>query len=148
MLLVLHKNLQSFYEHGIRGVYEEGNYYVYLCDTEFSDLRQSDTEMNGSIVFTVNVKNTGGRPVTETVQLYIRDIKGSVVRPVRELKGIGKITLLPGESGDVRIRLDEKQLAFWHGDGTYAEPGLFKVSVSKNSLDVGLETFFELKKRN
>ncbi len=123
-------------------------YGLGYSSTEFSDLRQSDAEMNGSIVFTVNVKNTGGHPVTETVQLYIRDIKGSVVRPVRELKGIGKITLLPGESGDVRIRLDEKQLAFWHGDGTYAEPGLFKVSVSKNSLDVGLETFFELKKRN
>ncbi|MBR6427411.1 MAG: glycoside hydrolase family 3 C-terminal domain-containing protein, partial [Clostridia bacterium] len=120
-------------------------YGLGYSNTELSNLRKSNSVMNGSILFTVSVRNTGERSITETVQLYVRDLKGSVIRPVRELRGVGKITLPPGESGDVSIRLDRSQLAFWHSDGIYAEPGMFKAIIAKNSLDCGLETEFELK---
>ena len=64
-------------------------------------------------VASVMVTNTGDREGTETVQLYIRDVSGSVVRPVRELKGFEKITLKPGES--VRCRLRSSSLCFAFG---------------------------------
>ena len=62
------------------------------------------------------VTNTGDREGTETVQLYIRDVSGSVVRPVRELKGFEKITLKPGESREVSFEIIEPMLRFWRID--------------------------------
>ena len=59
------------------------------------------------------VTNTGDREGTETVQLYIRDVSGSVVRPVRELKGFEKITLKPGESREVSFEIIDYACFDW-----------------------------------
>ena len=83
----------------------------------------------------ITVTNAGDRyPVTETVQLYIRDVAGSLVRPLRELKGFRKVTLQPGETRRVTLEIREEMLRFYHEDGAwYAEPGLFEVYMGSDS---------------
>ncbi|MFX8949693.1 fibronectin type III-like domain-contianing protein, partial [Acinetobacter baumannii] len=73
----------------------------------------------------------------EVVQLYIRDVTASIVRPVKELKGFEKINLKAGASTIVSFSLSAKDLSFYDGAGnTILEPGLFKVFVGPNSKDV------------
>lgn len=82
----------------------------------------------------VTVKNTGKVAGEEVVQLYVRDLKGSVSRPVRELKGISKVMLQPGESKDIRFKLTAVDLAFFTSDMSFkAEPGAFQVFVGGDS---------------
>ncbi len=86
---------------------------------------------------TVTVCNTGTRPGTETVQMYIRDLVGSVTRPVKELRGFRKVDLGPGESKDVTFAIRAADLAFYTASGRWeAEPGAFKVMVGGNSRDL------------
>lgn len=68
---------------------------------------------DGRITFTVNVKNTGKRAGAEVVQLYIHDVKASLDRPEKELKGFSKVWLQPGESKDVDITIDNSALSFY-----------------------------------
>lgn len=68
---------------------------------------------DGRITFTVNVKNTGKRAGAEVVQLYIHDVKASLDRPEKELKGFKKVWLQPGESKDVDITIDNSALSFY-----------------------------------
>jgi len=79
---------------------------------------------------TVTVTNTGSVEGTETVQLYIRDLVGSVTRPVRQLKGFERVTLKPGESKEVTFTIDKEMLSFYRQDMTWGpEPGDFKVFI-------------------
>ncbi|HEV8400087.1 MAG TPA: glycoside hydrolase family 3 N-terminal domain-containing protein [Gemmatimonadales bacterium] len=92
----------------------------------------------------VTVANTGARDGTEVVQLYVRDEVGSVARPVRELKGFLRVTLKPGESRRVELRLAARDLAFYGLDMRSAvEAGTFRVFVGPNSIE-GLEATFEV----
>ena len=68
--------------------------------------------IDGEIRASVRITNTGDRPGTETAQLYLRDLVGSVVRPVRELKGFHRVTLQPGESATVTFTITEDMLRF------------------------------------
>jgi beta-glucosidase len=83
----------------------------------------------------VQVKNTGSRPGTEVVQLYIRDVAASVgPRPVRELKGFQKVQLNPGESRDVTFTISNQELGYFDAAGHWlVEPGKFQVWLSKDS---------------
>lgn len=65
-------------------------------------------KQDGTITFTVNVKNTGKCAGAETVQLYIHDVKASVDRPQKELKGFLKVYLQPGESKDISITISKE----------------------------------------
>jgi len=97
-----------------------------------------------SLEVSVNVKNTGKYKGEEIVQLYTRDMVGSVTRPVKELKGFRKISLEPGQEKRVAFTLTPDDLRFYTADMSYqAEPGQFKVLVGKNSADV-MEKSFEL----
>lgn len=108
-------------------------------------LDKNEMTAGGSVTVSVNVTNTGSREGAEVVQLYIRDLVGSVTRPVKELKGFQKVMLKPGESRTVTFTLTEKDLSFYRADLTFgAEPGQFHVFVGGNSRDV-LMTSFELK---
>ncbi len=62
---------------------------------------------DGTITFTVNVKNAGKRAGAEVVQLYIHDVKSSINRPYKELKGFQKVYFQPGESKDVNITIQQ-----------------------------------------
>ena len=82
----------------------------------------------------VCVTNTGNRTGTETVQMYIRDLAGSVTRPVRELKGFRKITLAPGESMEVSFPITEDMLRFYDINMNYtSEPGEFEIFIGTDS---------------
>ena len=88
----------------------------------------------GCIIASVTVTNTGDRPGTETVQLYLRDITGSVSRPVRMLKGFEKVTLQPGQSQQVSFEIREDMLRFYDIHMNYtSEPGMFEVHIAANS---------------
>ena len=92
----------------------------------------------------VTVTNTGKYAGEEVVQLYIRDLVGSITRPVKELKRFEKIMLQPNESKKVNFTISSDDLAFYSTDGSYkAEPGDFNLFVGTNSEDV-LETSFAL----
>ena len=112
----------------------------------YSNLQLGQPSINRtqSLKVTVTVANTGKVDGEEVVQLYIRDIAASIVRPVKELKGFQKIALKAGESKEVSFTITSKELSFYDGDGnTMLEPGKFTVFVGGNSKDV-LEKGFEL----
>jgi len=114
---------------------------------EYSDLKISATEISkgDQLLVSVNVKNTGRVAGQEVVQLYIRDLVGSITRPVKELKAFNKISLNPGESKLVNFKLDENDLAFWGADNQFrVEPGDFKLWVGTNSVE-GIEVAFKFK---
>jgi beta-glucosidase len=88
----------------------------------------------------VDVKNTGQRAGTETVQLYIRDLVSSVTRPVKELKGFQKIALQPGETKTVTLEITPDSLAFYDVKMKYVvEPGEFEIMVGNSSRDADLQ---------
>ena len=85
----------------------------------------------------MTVKNTGDREGTEIVQFYIRDLVGSVSRPVKELKHFDRISLKPGESKTVTFDITPETLKFYNYDIDFVnEPGDFEVMVGPNSRDV------------
>jgi len=97
------------------------------------------TTMNAgeSIIVTSTVKNTGLKDGEEVIQLYIRDMVGSITRPVKELKGFQKISLKAGESKQVTFTLRENDLKFYNANLDFvAEPGDFKVFVGNSSENV------------
>jgi beta-glucosidase len=113
----------------------------------YSEPKLSATEIarDGSLQVSVTVTNTGRRPGTEVVQLYVRDLVGSVTRPIKELKGFQKVALEAGQSREVSFTLKPADLAFYTAAGKWeAEPGAFKVFVGGNSRDVK-EAAFTLK---
>ena len=107
-----------------------------------SELTQDDT-----IAFTVNVKNTGKRAGSEVVQLYIHDVKSSVDRPKKELKGFQKVYLQPGENKDVTITINKEALSFYDESSSSwkAEAGKFEALVGNASDNLKLKKVFELK---
>lgn len=122
-----------------------------LSYTQFaiSNLRSDKNLMNqnDSITFTVNVKNTGKRAGAETIQLYIHDVKASVDRPYKELKGFQKVYLQPGESKDVNITIHKQALSFYDETAASwkAEAGKFEALVGNASDQLKLKKAFELK---
>ncbi|MBS2008638.1 MAG: beta-glucosidase BglX [Cyanobacteria bacterium SZAS TMP-1] len=95
-----------------------------------------------SITVKTTVTNTGKHAGVETVQLYVRDMVGSITRPVKELKGFQQVSLKPGESKAVSFTLTSNDLRFYNSDLKYvAEPGDFKVFVGTNSQSVKSASF-------
>lgn len=119
-----------------------------LSYTEFDYLRlkieSEKISRDGYLNVSVKVKNKGKVAGTEIVQLYIRDLVGSVTRPVKELKGFRKVHLEPGKSKKVEFKISVSQLAFYGNNNEFiVEPGEFEVLVGGNSEDV-LKTGFEV----
>jgi len=115
---------------------------------DYSNLKISSDKMNesGKLKVTVDVTNTGNYDGKETVQLYIRDLVGSVTRPVRELKNFQKITLKKGEKQTVTFDITVEDLKFYNSDLQFvAEAGQFDVFVGGNSA-ADKKVSFELTK--
>ena len=111
---------------------------------EYSPMTLSSDAMttSGKITASVNVTNTGAVEGTEVVQFYIRDMVGSIARPVQELKGFERISLKPGESRTVTFTIDAELLKFYNKDLEYVcEPGQFEAMIGPNSRDVQRKTF-------
>ena len=119
-----------------------------LSYTDFSyenlTLNKEKLQKGQSLTVSVDVKNTGVQDGKEVVQLYIRDITASVIRPVKELKGFEKIFLEGGAAKKVSFTLTGKDLSFYNESGDLVlEPGRFEVFVGSNSRDA-LSRGFEL----
>jgi beta-glucosidase len=95
---------------------------------------------------TMRVRNSGARAGAEVVQLYVHDVKASVDRPAKELKGFRRVALNPGEARNVSFTLDKSALSFYSvaKDDWVAEPGAFEVWIGASSRDIRLNGPFEL----
>ncbi|WP_336691242.1 MULTISPECIES: beta-glucosidase BglX [unclassified Chryseobacterium] len=105
----------------------------------YSDVTVSNANPKGNqtIQASVTVTNTGNYDGAEVVQLYIRDMVGSITRPVKELKGFQKVMLKKGESKKVTFDITPENLKFYNGDLKYDwEPGEFDIMIGTNSSDV------------
>jgi beta-glucosidase len=101
---------------------------------EYANLRLSSEVLRGRLEVSAEITNIGNRPGREVVQLYVRDLVGSLTRPVRELKDFQAIELRPGETRRVTFTLTEEQLAFTRADGARGvEPGAFHVWIAPDS---------------
>jgi beta-glucosidase len=94
----------------------------------------------------VKLHNSGSRAGKEVVQVYVADIESSVPRPPRELKGFAVVRLAPGESMELVLALEDRDLAYWDA-GRHSwriEPGRFEIQVGRSSRDIRLRQEFEL----
>ena len=135
-------------KHNIKPTFAFGHGLSYTTFS-ISNLRLSSKEMtrDGKLTFTVTVKNTGTRRGAETVQLYIKDIKSTIDRPVKELKGFKKIWLDAGEQQDVDITIDNSALAYYD-EATNAwksDNGEFEALIGNASDNITLKGRFALK---
>jgi beta-glucosidase len=129
-------------------IYPKYEFGYGLSYTSFSysniSLNRTAIKSNEAITAKITVTNTGSYDGEEVVQLYIRDLVGSVVRPVKELKSFQKIKLKVGESKQITFSITINELKFYNGELKYiSEPGDFKIYIGGNSRDVK-EAAFEL----
>ncbi|CAI8761120.1 beta-glucosidase BglX [Pseudomonas brassicacearum] len=117
-----------------------------LSYTEFSlsDMALSSTTLNktGKLDASVTLENTGKRDGETVVQLYIQDVTGSIIRPVKELKNFRKVMLKAGEKKVIHFTIAEDDLKFFNAQLKYAaEPGKFNVQIGLDSQDVKQQSF-------
>ncbi len=137
----------SYLDSSITPLYPFGYGLSYTTYT-ISDLRLDKPSMKAAddkIIITANVQNSGTMDGEMVVQLYIRDLVGSVTRPVKELKGFQKIPLKAGESRQVSFELHSEELAFYGIDRKKkTEPGSFTLWVAQSSDDNENEATFRV----
>ena len=117
-----------------------------LSYTTFAYGNKKVMKIDEQIVITVPITNTGKRIGSEIVQLYISDLKSSLPRPVKELKGFSKIQLAPGETQEVTFLIDKQALSFFN-DSRHewvAEPGKFEAQIAASATDIKSKVTFEL----
>ncbi len=114
---------------------------------DYSNITLSSTKItkDEALTVTVTVKNTGNYQAQETVQLYFRDMVGSLTRPVKELLRFEKVLLKPGESKNLSFTFTAQELAFYGPSKKWiVEPGTFKLWVAKHAMDTTNELEFTL----
>jgi len=111
---------------------------------EYSRLELSRTRINAGqkLTASVTVKNTGKRDGTEVVQLYIRDLVGSVTRPLKELKNFKRVPIKAGQFERVYFELSTDDLMFYNAQNEFVlEPGAFTLFIGGSSVDCLSATF-------
>ena len=108
---------------------------------------KKDMTADETITITVPVTNTGDREGQEVVQLYIQDVKSSLERPAKELKGFQKLSLKPGETKNATFTIGRRALSYWDPakNDWVAEPGQFKAIVGASSQDIKSTVPFTLR---
>ena len=138
----------SFYLDSGRDPLFPFGYGLSYSEFEYSDLKLSKSSLSSNDVLkaSVTLTNSGKYRGTEVVQLYIRNMYASLVRPIKELKGFQRISLNPGESKTVVFNLPITELGFYGQDGIKrVESGDFKLWIGTNSDDENLESSFIVK---
>ena len=138
------RNYTSQYFDQSHGPLYPFGYGLSYTDFSLTDMALSSTTLSktDNLVASVMVKNTGQRDGETVVQLYIRDVVGSVSRPVKELKNFQKIMLKAGEEKAVHFSINENDLKFFNSQLEYAaEPGEFRVQIGLDSQDVKEQSF-------
>lgn len=110
-------------------------------------LNAAEYALGDEIQISVDVENTGVRAGKEVVQLYVRDLESSLMRPEKELKAFAKVALEPGETKTVSFILDQDALSFYDPARKQwvAEPGGFEVLIGSSSRDIHLTGRFTLR---
>lgn len=118
-----------------------------LSYTTFELSHASVTSLDGLPVVKATIRNTGALAGAQVVQLYVNDVKASVVRPVKELKGFVKVNLQPGESSEITLNLSERDLSFYDitTNDWKAEPGRFNLLLGFSSQDIKATLPFDYK---
>jgi beta-glucosidase len=114
-------------------------YGLSYTNFNYSDIKLNSTTLKGNQTLTASVTltNAGKYDGAEVVQLYIRDVVGSVTRPVKELKGFQKIMLKAGETKTVTFNITPNDLKFYNYDLKYDwEAGDFEIMIGGNSRDL------------
>lgn len=109
---------------------------------KYGDVKLSHSQLAGDQTLTakVSITNTGEYDGAEVVQLYVRDVVGSVTRPVKELKGFQKVFIKAGETQEIHFELRQEDLKFYnHSLDFVFEPGDFEVMIGTNSMEVSKE---------
>ncbi len=125
----------------------EFGYGLSYTTFRYSNLQLSKRKMKSDdrVEVSVTITNTGHYDGEEIVQLYLRDLVGSIARPVEELKDFRKIKLKAGESQQVKFLIDKEKLSFYNQQLQWvAEPGEFDVMIGASSRDIRLKDRFEL----
>lgn len=125
--------------------------YPFGHGLSYTTFKYEDLKLNGSkfsigddVNVSVKISNTGNKDGKEVVQLYIRDLVGSITRPVRELKGFELVDLRVGETKTIKFTLNKETLGYFNNEGKYViEPGDYKVFIGGSSIS-SLVTDFEL----
>ena len=116
---------------------------------EYAGKSRIEKSADDTSIFTLHtsIKNTGSREGAETVQLYIRDVKSSLPRPVKELKGFQKVTLAPGEQRDITFTIDKSMLSYYDDSkGEWVmESGRFEALIGASAGDIKSKVAFEVK---
>jgi beta-glucosidase len=100
-------------------------------------LSKSDMTATETVTLSVDVTNSGSRDGAEVVQLYVRDLVGSVTRPLKELRGFQKVMIKAGETKTITFNITNEELSFYNSDLKWgSEPGKFSMMVGGNSRDV------------
>ncbi len=127
-------------------LYEFG-YGLSYTEFEYSNLKIEPRTVGtgGMVRVSAEVKNTGSRPGAEVVQLYLHDVIGTVVTPVKELRGFEKVQLQPGEKKTINFAVTPEQMALLNRHMEWVvEPGAFDVMVGHSSKDIRLKGTFEV----
>lgn len=138
---------RGFEKRGVEPLFPFG-YGLSYTKFDYSDLAVTPARAapGQPVQVSLTVRNSGSRPGAEIVQLYLHDVKSSVDRPAKELKGFRRVELAPGQSQSVTMTLDRAALSFFstERDDWVAEPGAFEVLVGASSQDIRLKGTFEL----
>jgi len=116
---------------------------------QYSNLKTSTDKLdkNGEVTVSIDVKNTGSRAGDEVVQLYVKHLKSKVERPQEELKGFKRVTLNPGETQTVNIKLPASSLAYWDvvKKGFVVEKEPVQLMIGSSSADIREQKVIEVK---
>ncbi|AZD00584.1 beta-glucosidase BglX [Pseudomonas chlororaphis] len=137
-------NYTSQYFDDITGPLFPFGYGLSYTTFSLSDMALSSTTLNksGKLDASVTLKNTGKRDGETVVQLYIQDVAGSMIRPIKELKNFQKVQLKAGEQKVIHFSISEDDLKFYNAQLKYAaEPGEFKIEIGLDSRDVKQQSF-------
>jgi beta-glucosidase len=117
-------------------------YGLSYTNFEYSDIKSDKSSITDNEILTVSmkVKNTGVLAGKEIVQLYVRDVESSVIRPEKELKGFEKVELQPGEEKIVTFTLNKRSFAYYNTDikDWCVESGDFEILIGKSSRNIVL----------
>lgn len=110
---------------------------------EYSDLLLNSRDINDTdtVTVSVNIRNTGKVAGKEIIQLYVKDVESSVIRPEKELKGFEKVELQPGEEKNITFTLDKRSFAYFNVElkDWHVETGHYEILIGKSSIEIVLQ---------